>query len=99
MSRVALALLAFAMVCADRASAQMTGPIPNTAQDDRYYYSMWPGIGSSRTPESAGRDAEVELKYRETLKTKIPDKRPSNDPWRTVRQAPTPSTADRHRVQ
>jgi hypothetical protein len=84
--------------CADLASAQITGPIPNTGQDDRYYYSMWPGIGSGRTPEQAGRDAEVEAKYRETLKTKIPDKKPSNDPWRTVRQAPAP-VSSKHKVE
>jgi hypothetical protein len=97
MLRTPLAAL-MVLFCADLASAQITGPIPNTAQDDRTYWSMWPGVGSSRTPEDAGRDAEIEVKYRETLRTKIPDRKPSSDPWRTVRQAPA-AQPDRHRVQ
>jgi hypothetical protein len=91
---------ALAVLLADAAHAQMTGPVRNTAQDDSVYWNMWPGFGGSRT-ESTGRDAEIEQKYRETLKTKIPDKKPSNDPWRTVRQTPaaTPSAATRHKVE
>ena len=97
MLRSAVAIVMF-MMCPGHAPAQVTGPIPNTAQDDRYYWSMW-AVGGGRTPEQAGRDAEIEAKYRETLKSKIPDKRPSTDPWRTVRQAPAAAPGDRHRVQ
>jgi len=39
------------------------------------------------------RELEIEAKYKETLK-KIPNKKPSNDPWAGVRAAPV---ADRHR--
>jgi len=39
------------------------------------------------------REQEIEAKYKETLK-KIPNKKPSNDPWAGVRTTPV---ADRHR--
>jgi len=39
------------------------------------------------------REVEIERKYKETLK-KIPNKKPSNDPWVGVRPAPV---ADRYR--
>ena len=53
----------------------------------------------SRSPEDAGRDTEIEAKYNATLRTKIPDKKPSNDPWKNIRPASTASAADRHRPQ
>ena len=67
---------------------------------DLYRWGMFPtSYERSRSPEDAGRDTEIELKYRETLKTRIPDRKPSNDPWKTIRPAPTASAVDRHRPQ
>ena len=66
---------------------------------DYYTWGAFPtGYGPSRSPEAAGRDTEIEMKYNETLKSKIPDKKPSNDPWKNIRSAPT-AAADRHRPQ
>jgi hypothetical protein len=57
------------------------------------------GIMRSHGPEGGSwQDAEGERQYRETLK-KIPNRKPSNDPWATIRQTPTASPVDRHRPQ
>jgi hypothetical protein len=55
---------------------------------------------NSRTPEQVGRELEIERNYREAVK-KIPDRKPSNDPWKIVRQAPPrpAATHDRHQAQ
>jgi len=53
----------------------------------------------ARSPEDAGRDTEIEMKYNATLRSKIPDKKPSNDPWKNIRSAPTAVATDRHRPQ
>ena len=67
---------------------------------DYYTWGTFPsGYVPSRSPEDAGRDTEIEAKYNATLKSRIPDKKPSNDPWKTIRPAPTASAADRHRPQ
>jgi hypothetical protein len=67
---------------------------------DYYTWGTFPsGYVRSRSPEDAGRDTEIELKYRETLQSKIPDRKPSSDPWKTIRPAPTASAVDRHRPQ
>jgi len=67
---------------------------------DYYTWGAFPtGYGPSRSPEAAGRDTEIELKYRETLQSKIPDRKPSNDPWKTIRPASTAAAVDRHRPQ
>ena len=49
-------------------------------------------------PEGSWSDYEGEQRYRETLK-KIPNRKPSSDPWRTIRQTPTASSPDRHRAE
>ena len=94
---------AMAVLPASLARAQITD-ITSGRPDgaDSYYYNLgaFPtGYERSRSPEDAGRDTEIEMKYRETLQTKIPDKKPSNDPWKTIRPAPTASATDRHRPQ
>lgn len=95
-----LAAAALAVLSAASARAQITGPIPNTGYDDgSFNWNLLYGIGRERTPEEAGREYEIERKYQETLRTKIPDKKPSNDPWKGIRQAPAASAPDRHRPQ
>jgi hypothetical protein len=92
MFRVHVLAAAFAVLPATLAGAQYSGAIPNSGNDVGYVYG---GIASyyanRRSPEEIGREMEIEANYRAALK-KIPDKRPSNDPWKSVRQAP----ADRH---
>ncbi len=65
---------------------------------DYYTWGTFPsGYVPSRSPEDAGRDTEIELKYRETLQSKIPDRKRPNDPWKTIRPAPAAAAVDRHR--
>ena len=67
---------------------------------DYYTWGTFPsGYVPSRSPEDAGRATEIELKYRETLQSKIPDRKRSNDPWKTIRPAPAAAAVDRHRPQ
>jgi hypothetical protein len=67
---------------------------------DLYRWGTFPtGYGPSHSPEDAGRDTEIELKYRQTLQSKTPDRKSSNDPWKTIRPAPTARAVDRHRPQ
>jgi len=67
---------------------------------DYYTWGTFPsGYGPSRSPEDAGRDTEIEFKYRQTLQSKIPGRKPSNDPWKTIRPAPAEAAVDRHRLQ
>ena len=92
---------AIAVLPASLARAQITD-ITSGRPDgaDLYRWGAFPtSYERSRSPEDAGRDTEIEAKYNATLKTKIPDRKPSNDPWKTIRPAPTASATDRHRPE
>src|SRR5262245_47551634 len=56
-------------------------------------------VPRTRVPEDAGREREAERRYQDTLKkTATPARKPSNDPWRSVRPvAVTPP--DPHKLQ
>ncbi len=97
MSRHLIFALALAILAASSARAQVTGPIPNSGLDDgRYNWTAIPmDYGRSTTPEEVGRVNEIDRRYRETV-AKIPDKKPSRDPWKNIRPAPTAAAADRH---
>ena len=85
---------------ASAAHAQYTGPLPNSGFDDgRFNMNMWPPLTRAQTPEDVGREHDIERQYQETLRTRIPDRKPSNDPWRKIRPAPIASPVDRHRLQ
>ena len=99
MSRHLLLAAALLTLSTGLARAQITGPIPNTGYDTGYSWGAFPMYERSPTPEEVGRNYEIEMRYRETLKTKIPDKKPSNDPWKNVRPAATAPAFDRHRPQ
>ena len=99
MLRMPIAATVLIVLSAGLARAQVTGPIPNTPQDDSYSWNMWAITTRTQTPEDAGREHEIERKYQETLRTKIPDKKPSNDPWKNIRTAPTAAAVDRHKPQ
>ena len=45
------------------------------------------------SPEQAQRDQEIERNYRETVNSKIPDKKGSSDPWGNVRAGPAATSA------
>lgn len=98
MLRISLGALVMAVLLIGPAQAQVTGPIPNTQQDDSVRWTVL-SISRAKNPEDAGREHDIEQKYQETLRTKIPDKKPaSKDPWRNIRQAPTAAAPDRHKV-
>ena len=79
--------------------AQVTPP--NVVVPDTTYFSPAPGYYSSRTPEQAWREAEIERRYRAVVDARIPDRKPSNDPWKSVRRAPAAAAPvdDRHKPQ
>lgn len=52
----------------------------------------------SRPSENALQQAEGERVHRQALKN-IPDRKPSNDPWRSVRSTAKNPALDRHRVE
>ena len=89
-----IAAAALAVVSAGVAHAQVTGAVPNTGgfDDQQFYWNVMPTYERRETPE----DRELERRYRDTLRTRIPDKKPSNDPWKSIRQAPA---YDRHRPE
>jgi hypothetical protein len=101
MLRKLLVAAAIAVLSAGFAHAQVTPP--DSIMPDTNHFNMFPVYGSSRLPEQVGRDIEIERNYREAVK-RIPDKKPSNDPWKSIRAAParpaaTAATLDRHRAQ
>jgi hypothetical protein len=90
------------VLSAGAARAQVTDSLPGYGPDYRDYpvWTVVPDYDQTRSPEQLQRDREIERRYNETLKTKIPDKKASNDPWRTVRQAPKEAPPpDRHRPE
>ena len=95
MSLKPLAAVALVLLSAGFARAQIT-PITSGLPDNSTNtgFALTPGYETPMSAQSA-RDMEIERKYNETLK-KIPNKKPSNDPWAGVRAAPV---ADRHRPQ
>jgi hypothetical protein len=98
MLRIPLAAVLFLAVSASVARAQYTGPLPNSGSgfDDRQFY--WNVLPSGERFESEA-DREQERRYQETLRTRIPNRKPSNDPWAGVRQTPRAAPPDRHRPQ
>ena len=90
-----------AILPASLARAQITDITSGRPDGADYYrWGTFPtGYVRPRSPEDAGRDTEIEMKYRETLQSRIPDKKPSNDPWKTIRPTPTAAAVDRHRPQ
>ena len=80
------------------ANAQV-GDITSGRSEASYnQFSLTPSYERPMTAEDMRRN-EIEQKYREVVR-RIPDKKPSNDPWKTVRQAPTATaTFNRHRPE
>jgi hypothetical protein len=92
---IAAAVLALSAAAAQAQIHDITSAAPD---DDSPHWNMWPPVGISPNPEDAGREHEIDQRYRETLRTKIPNRKPSNDPWRKIRAAPA-VPYDRHRTE
>jgi hypothetical protein len=81
------------------ARAQITDSLPGSAgYDNRFYFPGVPLV-RERDPEDAGREHEIEQRYQQTLRTRIPDKKVPNDPWRNIRTLPATPAVDRHKPQ
>jgi len=79
------------------ARAQYSGPY--AYQDNSSTsFNLFPDYEGKRSYADLQRDQQIEQQYRATVNARIPDKKPSNDPWKNVRQAPPPAAyLDRHR--
>ncbi|WP_068024243.1 hypothetical protein [Rhodoplanes sp. Z2-YC6860] len=91
--RILIAVFSLFYLIGGSAHAQIT-PIASGLPEgaNNYSFGLSPGYERPLTAQDM-REQEIEYKYRETLK-KIPNKKPTNDPWAGVRAAPV---ADRHR--
>ena len=94
------AAAAVIVLFAGTASAQMVpGDSPNQGVGAAVSGSRGLGaISRTRAPKGNWSEYENERNYRETVK-RIPDKKPSSDPWKNVRSTPTASSVDRHQPQ
>jgi hypothetical protein len=87
-----------AALSAGAARAQIHDITSAVPEQHQYGWGMWPAITTAPVPEDAGREHDIDVRYRETLRTKLPDRKRSNDPWRTIRAAPA-EPFDRHKVE
>jgi hypothetical protein len=85
------------------ARAQITTSLPGYGPDYNYgpVYAITPDYDQVRSPQQVRRDVEIERRYNETLRTRIPDKKASNDPWKKMRSSPTAAAVvpDRYRPE
>ena len=87
-----LCAAAIAVLSAEFARAQVADISRALPDSANYGLSLTPIYERPITAQDM-RDMEIERKYRETL-ARIPNKKPSRDPWAGVR---TPAAEDRHR--
>jgi hypothetical protein len=96
MLRKSTVVFVLALLPAEFAAVQYTGAVPGTGgfDDQQFYWNMLP----SGKRERSQADIDLERRYQETLKTRIPDRKPSKDPWAGIRST-TSRAEDRHRPQ
>jgi hypothetical protein len=93
----ALFVVAALVLFAEDSLAQLRGDSPNMGVGAAVADS--PSLRSrSQSRTSSWRESENERQYKETLK-RIPSRKASNDPWRTVRQGAAANAVDRHQPQ
>lgn len=94
-------LLAIALLVAPASFARAQITDITSGRPDGYYYGGFGLTNAYERPITAEdiRRNEIEQKYREVVRTKIPDKKPSNDPWKSVRPTAAAITVDRHRPE
>ena len=101
MSRLLIGTAVLVVLSAGLARAQVTDSLPGYGIEDGpvFSYGLFPDYEQTRSQAQIERDLEIERKYRETVKARIPDRRPSNDPWKNIRSAPAAAAVpyDRHR--
>jgi len=98
--RVAAAALAAAAAIvplAEQALAQLPGDSPRMGVGAAVAAS--PGLArKSHAGKNNWHEADSERQYREAV-NRIPNRKPSNDPWKSIRHDPTVASIDRHRSQ
>jgi hypothetical protein len=97
MPRTLIYAAAVVILSAGSARAQYSGPY--AYQDNNNVgFPLITDYEGKRSYADTERDRQIERDYRQVV-TRIPDRKPSNDPWKNVRPAATASAADRHRPQ
>ena len=89
-SIVGLTLIVLSAGLAEAQITPIASGLPDNAND--YSLSIIPSYERGITAQDL-RELEIEQKYKETLR-KIPNKKPSKDPWAGIRPA---AVEDRHR--
>jgi hypothetical protein len=91
---------AIVVVSTGWAQAQYSGPYAYQ-ETGGTNFNLFPDYEGKRSYGDVQRDRVIEEQYRATVNARIPDKKPSNDPWKTIRPAATATPAqpasDRHR--
>jgi hypothetical protein len=99
--RLPVITAALVVLSAGLASAQGTDSLPGYGLQDGpiFNYGLFPDYEQTRSAAQVERDLEIERKYRETVKAKIPDRNSKSDPWKNLRSAPAAAAVpyDRHR--
>jgi hypothetical protein len=98
MLRQPILAAALVMLSAGFARAQYTGPVGSVNSYGDFGMNLFPDYEQTRPLAEIERDREINQKYRETI-ARIPDKKPSNDPWKNIRPASTAVVVDRHKPQ
>jgi hypothetical protein len=92
MLRILIGAAAIVVVYAGTAQAQ-PGDSGNSTGNS-LNMNMLPDGRRRQSPEDAYREQQIEREYRETVNSRIPDKKPAtSDPWGNVRAAPGGSSA------
>ena len=97
MLRKLIVAAALAVPSAELAHAQYSGPY-SYQDNNSVNIPMIVDYEGKRSYGNIQRDRQIEQAYRETV-SRIPDKKPSNDPWKKVRPTAAAITVDRHRPQ
>jgi hypothetical protein len=102
MLRKLIGAAAIVVLSAGLARAQVTSSLPGSGPYDGtsdFNFNIMPDYDQTRPLAEIERDREIERRYRETIRARIPDRKPaSNDPWKSVRQAPAVAY-DRYRPE
>ena len=98
MRRAVFLAIALVVAPASFARAQVTDITSGRPDTSYFYYGLSPSYERPITAEDIRRN-EIEQQYREVVRTRIPDKKPSNDPWKGVRPTATAITIGRHRPE
>jgi hypothetical protein len=97
MPRLPIAAAAMIVLSAGFARAQYSGPFSYQDNHTANFSNILPDYEGKRSYADIQRDLEIERQYRATVNARIPDKKPSKDPWRNIRSAPVAEPYDRHR--